>query len=116
MGKTSGRGCWKGTSASYGRKTEPEWPVGTDCVLAHDPNYYLQYFYAIDHKLAEQEAWPPSRAEQVMKIEDGAICPHAEPDRNEPPPGLMQRRGLLFNGRYTTAQCPLQRSEGTAHR
>ena len=24
------------------------------------PNYYLSYFYATDHKLAEQAQWPPS--------------------------------------------------------
>ena len=33
------------------------------------PNYYLQYFYHTDHKLEEQEKWPPSRAEEVMEIE-----------------------------------------------
>ena len=42
------------------------------------PNYYLQYFYATAHKLAEQEAWPPSRAEQVMQIEEELFAQYAD--------------------------------------
>ncbi|MFN2276859.1 MAG: 6-phospho-beta-glucosidase, partial [Candidatus Promineifilaceae bacterium] len=47
---------------------EEEWDADTIRVLNMIPNYYLQYFYYTDRKLAQQEAWPPSRAEQVMAI------------------------------------------------
>src|SRR5512141_862864 len=43
----------------------PEWDVRTIESLRMVPNYYLQYYYYTDHKLAEQKKWPPSRAEEV---------------------------------------------------
>ena len=44
---------------------KPEWPPELIDSLQMIPNYYLHYFYNTSHKLAEQAAWPPSRAEQV---------------------------------------------------
>lgn len=75
----------------------PEWPPELVESLAMIPNYYLQYFYATDHKLAEQQKWPPSRAEQVMAIEEKLFAQYAEPDRSEPPPGLMERGGAYYS-------------------
>lgn len=79
------------------REDKPEWPPELLESLGMIPNYYLQYFYATDHKLAEQEAWPPSRAEQVMAIEEELFAQYAEPDRTEPPEGLMQRGGAYYS-------------------
>jgi 6-phospho-beta-glucosidase len=61
------------------------------------PNYYLQYYYYTDHKLAAQEKWPPSRAEEVMEIEKGLLAQYAEPERSEPPEELMQRGGTYYS-------------------
>ena len=61
------------------------------------PNYYLEYFYTTDRKLAEQKQWPPSRAEQVIKIEDDLLRQYAEPDRTEPPADLMKRGGAYYS-------------------
>ena len=76
---------------------DEEWDAETIRVLNMIPNYYLQYFYYTDHKLAQQEAWPPSRAEQVMAIEKELLAQYAEPDRTEPPEGLMQRGGAYYS-------------------
>jgi 6-phospho-beta-glucosidase len=76
---------------------EEEWDADTIRVLNMIPNYYLQYFYYTDRKLAQQEAWPPSRAEQVMAIEKELLAQYAEPDRSEPPEGLMQRGGAYYS-------------------
>jgi 6-phospho-beta-glucosidase len=78
-------------------EAHPEWPPELIASLGMIPNYYLQYFYATDHKLAEQEKWPPSRAEQVMAIEEGLFAQYAEPDRSEPPEGLMERGGAYYS-------------------
>ncbi|MEZ4641170.1 MAG: hypothetical protein R3E31_00240 [Chloroflexota bacterium] len=51
---------------------EPEWDPHLIEVLRMIPNYYLHYFYNTPQKLAEQEQWPPSRAEEVMAVE--RIC------------------------------------------
>ncbi len=61
------------------------------------PNYYLEYFYYTAHKIAAQEAWPPSRAEQVMAIEEELLAQYAEPDRTQPPAGLMKRGGAYYS-------------------
>jgi 6-phospho-beta-glucosidase len=66
-------------------------------VLGMIPNYYLQYFYYTNRKLAAQEKWPPSRAEEVMEVEAGLLNQYAEPDRTEPPEELMQRGGKYYS-------------------
>ncbi len=76
---------------------EPEWDIRTIESLQMLPNYYLQYFYYTDRKLAEQRQWPPSRAEAVMAIEDGLLRQYAEPDRSEPPAELMKRGGAYYS-------------------
>jgi 6-phospho-beta-glucosidase len=76
---------------------DPEWDVRTIESLHMLPNYYLQYFYYTQHKLAEQQQWPPSRAEAVMAIEDDLLRQYAEPDRSEPPADLMKRGGAYYS-------------------
>ena len=76
---------------------EPEWEPKLIETLQMIPNYYLQYFYHTAHKLEEQESWPPSRAEEVMKVEEKLLAIYAEPDRTEPPEELMQRGGAYYS-------------------
>lgn len=75
----------------------PEWDPRLIETLQMIPNYYLQYFYQTAYKLAEQADWPPSRAEAVMKIEDELLAQYGEPNRSEPPEGLMQRGGAYYS-------------------
>jgi len=79
------------------RESEPEWDVALIETLRMIPNYYLQYYYYTDRKLAAQEKWPPSRAEQVMEIEADLLRQYAEPERTEPPEDLMQRGGAYYS-------------------
>lgn len=74
-----------------------EWDVATIESLQAIPNYYLQYFYYTDKKLAQQAQWPPSRAEQVMAIEDDLLRQYAEPERSQPPADLMKRGGAYYS-------------------
>jgi 6-phospho-beta-glucosidase len=76
---------------------EPEWDVHTNATLGMIPNYYLQYFYYTGRKLAAQNLWPPSRAEQVIEIEQGLLEQYAEPDRFEAPQELMERGGAYYS-------------------
>ena len=76
---------------------QPEWDAATLESLGMLPNYYLQYFYYTDHKLAEQAQWPPSRAEQVMAIEEGLLRQYADPTLTAPPADLMQRGGAYYS-------------------
>jgi 6-phospho-beta-glucosidase len=76
---------------------DPAWDPRTVEVLGMVPNYYLQYYYHTDRKLAAQEKWPPSRAEEVMEIEADLLAQYAEPDRTEPPEDLMKRGGAYYS-------------------
>ena len=75
----------------------PGWDIRTIESLQMLPNYYLQYFYYTQRKLAEQRQWPPSRAEAVIAIEDDLLRQYAEPDRSEPPADLMKRGGAYYS-------------------
>lgn len=79
------------------RDPEPEWDAPTLESLGMMPNYYLQYFYYTDHKLKSQEKWPPSRAEQVMAIEEDLLREYADPALVEPPADLMKRGGAYYS-------------------
>lgn len=76
---------------------EPEWDVRTLESLGMLPNYYLHYFYYTREKLKEQETWPPSRAEQVIAIEEKLLERYGDPALVEPPPELMERGGAYYS-------------------
>ena len=76
---------------------EPEWDPQTIAVLGMIPNSYLQYYYYTAQRLARQENWPPSRAEQVMEIEANLLREYAEPQRSQPPEDLMKRGGAYYS-------------------
>jgi 6-phospho-beta-glucosidase len=78
-------------------ETEPEWDPRTVESLGMIPNYYLQYFYQTDHKLDEQEKWPPSRGEEVIEIEKNLLKEYADPALKEPPADLMLRGGAYYS-------------------
>ena len=78
-------------------QSEPEWDVDTIQSLGMIPNSYLSYFYYTAHKVAIQENWPPSRAEQVMEIEKDLLREYADPKLTTPPPDLMKRGGAYYS-------------------
>jgi 6-phospho-beta-glucosidase len=96
-----GRDVWPLVIESYVEdlkgKSDPEWDPRIVESLRLIPNYYLQYYYYTDQKLAAQEKWPPSRAEQVMQIEARLLAKYAEPERSELPDDLMQRGGAYYS-------------------
>lgn len=100
-----GEEIWPQVLAGYlaGLETRPEAEYTPDFdratveSLRMIPNYYLRYFYYTERKLAEQQKWPPSRAEAVMVIEEELLQQYGEPERTEPPEGLMQRGGAYYS-------------------
>lgn len=79
------------------RQNPPEWDPETLEALGMIPNYYLQYFYYTDKKLAAQENWPPSRGEEVLAIEKDLLRQYADPGLTELPPDLMKRGGAYYS-------------------
>jgi len=78
-------------------KPEPQWDPQLIRILGVIPNGYLQYYYETARKVAAQEKWPPSRAEEVMQIEAELLDQYAEPDRTTPPESLMKRGGAYYS-------------------
>jgi 6-phospho-beta-glucosidase len=76
---------------------EPAWEPRMVEVLRMIPNYYLQYFYHTDHKLAAQDNWPPSRADEVIEVEKALLEQYADPSLNAPPADLMKRGGAYYS-------------------
>lgn len=76
---------------------EPEWDVSLVESLRMIPNYYLQYFYYTERKLAEQAAARQSRAEEVIEIEARLLKQYADPALTEPPADLMERGGAYYS-------------------
>ena len=87
----------KGTLAELRASEHPEWDPELIETLQMLPNYYLQYYYHTAKKLAEQDAWPPSRAEAVMEVEKTLLAEYADASRTEPPADLMKRGGAYYS-------------------
>ncbi len=78
-------------------QAEPEWDARLIEILGMVPNYYLNYFYDTPHKLAAQENWPPSRADEVMAVEKDLLRQYADPKLQDPPQDLMKRGGAYYS-------------------
>ena len=91
-----GEEMWPQVFAAY-QQEQTEWDAATLDRLRMIPNYYLQYFYDTDSKLAAQKKWPPSRAEEVQAIEEGLLRDYANPANTEPPADLMKRGGAYYS-------------------
>jgi 6-phospho-beta-glucosidase len=84
------------TLAELRSRPSPGWEADYIASLRMLPNYYLGYYHDTATKLAEQ-ASSESRADQVIAIEAELLRQYAEPERSEPPPGLMQRGGAYYS-------------------
>lgn len=73
------------------------WDHHTLKALNMIPNGYFEYYYYTDRKMRLQEKWPPSRAEQVMKVEKQLLSQYDDPAINMPPDDLMKRGGAYYS-------------------
>jgi 6-phospho-beta-glucosidase len=94
---------------------DPDWPPRLIQNLGMIPNYYLGYFYNRDKKLAEQEAWPPSRAEEVMRVEAELLKIYADPSTVDLPDALMKRGGAYYSTMATRLLNAVHNDLGEAH-
>jgi 6-phospho-beta-glucosidase len=78
-------------------EARPDFDVRTVETLRMIPNGYLRYYYYTDRMIEGQQAWPPSRAEAVMAIEEELLRQYAEPERVQPPADLMKRGGAYYS-------------------
>ena len=94
---------------------DPEWSPRLIQTLGMIPNYYLGYFYNQDKKLSEQEAWPPSRAEEVMRVEAELLKIYADPSTVDLPDELMERGGAYYSTMATRLLHAIHNDLGEIH-
>lgn len=96
-----GENVWPQVLALYLERlrsgAEDDFDPETVQTLKMIPNYYLRYYYYTHQVIAQQQLSERSRAEEVIAIEQELLRQYAEPDRNQPPPGLMQRGGAYYS-------------------
>jgi 6-phospho-beta-glucosidase len=99
--RVDGRDLWDQLFPAYVKEMrsadEPEWDAGLLEMLGMIPNYYLEYYYSTEHKRQLQEAWPPSRAEEVIEIEKDLLAEFADPALTSPPEDLLKRGGAWYS-------------------
>jgi 6-phospho-beta-glucosidase len=73
-------------------------PPGLLRLLGALPSYYLHYYYALDHNLAEQAApgWR-SRAEVVAELEAELLVEYRDPSLDTKPEKLSYRGGAYYS-------------------
>ena len=76
---------------------DPYFDPETLSILQMLPNSYLRYFYYTDTMLEKQEQWPPSRAEEVMEIENDLLKQYQNKNLKELPEDLMKRGGAYYS-------------------
>jgi 6-phospho-beta-glucosidase len=94
---------------------EPEWDPDWIEQNRLIPNYYLQYYYHTERKLADQDKWPPSRAEEVMEVEKRLLAEYVEPDRTRPPEDLNKRGGAYYSTAATQLIAAHYAGRGEVH-
>lgn len=79
------------------------------------PNYYLEYFYYTDKKLKQQLSWPPSRAEEVMILEEKLLTGYTNPQLMELPKELLERGGAYYSTMATQLLSAHHNDTGEIH-
>lgn len=79
------------------KQDDPLFDVDTLASLRLLPNYYLKYFYYPDKILEEQSHWPPSRAEEVLKIETDLLNQYRDESRVDLPEDMLKRGGAYYS-------------------
>ena len=96
-----GRDVWEEVFTGYLQQLRQmdEPPFHPDFVQRQGviPNDYLEYYFQTHRKIAAQDHWPPSRAEQVMEVEKKLLARYADPDCTSIPPELMERGGAYYS-------------------
>jgi 6-phospho-beta-glucosidase len=79
------------------QQADAQWNPELIRALGMVPNDYLGYYYETKKKLAAQSRWPPSRAEDVMRIEAGLLERYRDPALTDMPAELLQRGGAHYS-------------------
>ena len=103
------------TIESLKKQPQPEWHPELIEILGMIPNYYLKYYYNRGKAIAAQNSWPPSRAEEVMKIDGELLHIYADPSQVEIPEILLKRGGAYYSTMATRLLNAIYNDLGEIH-
>jgi 6-phospho-beta-glucosidase len=92
----------------------PYWTPEAIRLLEAIPNDYLLYYYETPAMLAAQ-ARRPTRASEVMAIEEALFVRYADPDLAEKPPELDRRGGAHYSEAAAALMADIATDAGTVH-
>lgn len=99
--KLNGEDVWPRVFAAYLDELRsmavPDFDPDFIARLGMIPNYYLEYFYNKQRKLDQQQNWPPSRAEEVLVIEEELLAYYRDLHNDQVPESLMKRGGAYYS-------------------
>ena len=84
------------SGADHDPDGEPDWTAEAIDTLGAIPNSYLRYYYETDAWVRHQSTHP-TRASEVMAIEDALLEQYADPDLAEKPAELSARGGAYYS-------------------
>ncbi len=93
---------------------EPGWTAESIRMLAAMPNYYLLYYYETAAFLRHQAAHP-TRASEVMAIEEQLMERYRDPALDEKPPELELRGGAFYSETAAALMADIWSDAGTTH-
>lgn len=92
----------------------PSWLQSDIDLLQAVPNYYLLYYYA-ERAWIDYQSSHPTRASEVMKIEEQLMEKFADPSLVTKPEELMQRGGAYYSDSAAELMADIYQDAGTVH-
>ena len=92
----------------------PAWLQEDIDLLQSIPNYYLLYYYA-EKAWIDYQSTHPTRASEVMKIEDQLMEKFADQSLVTKPEELMQRGGAYYSDSAAELMADIYQDAGTVH-
>ncbi|TFH19239.1 MAG: 6-phospho-beta-glucosidase, partial [Acidimicrobiales bacterium] len=93
---------------------EPDWTAEAIDTLGAIPNSYLRYYYETDAWVRHQSTHP-TRASEVMAIEDALLEQYADPDLAEKPAELSARGGAYYSEAAAELMADIASDANTVH-
>lgn len=92
----------------------PAWTQSSIDLLQAIPNYYLSYYYS-EKQWVEYQSQNPTRASEVMKIEEVLIEKFQDESLVTKPEELMQRGGAYYSDSAAELMADIYTNAGTIH-
>ena len=93
---------------------EPDWTPESIGLIGAIPNYYLLYYYETDAWLRYQAAHP-TRAAEVMQIEEQLLARYRDDALDQKPPELEQRGGVYYSEAAAALMADMAADTGAVH-